>query len=388
MKQQSFSIFLSLLLFMGSLQAQDSTSRKKFQLRGYVKEMQTTSFSALVPGTVNDNLIHNRLNFKVFPTKSTTVALELRNRILWGGTTSATPNYGAAFDQDPGMVDMAFLWVEDPHWIFTTQVDRLYFNWNNEDWEVRIGRQRINWGITSLWNSNDLFNAFTFTDFDYEERPGSDAIRIQRYFGGMKNIELAVKPSTNDSTWVAGMIYRFNKWQYDVQILAGWYNQDVAVGLGWAGNIKTASFKGEATYFHPQEQFTDTAGALSISASIDYLFPKNVLASVGYLYNSIGLNTNLNLSNLGVLTVPVSAKSLMPARHTAMLSAGFSINPLLSVNIAGIYSPKLNFILAMPSISYSVSPSWELAFFAQAYWVGSAFDNLGNGLYLRLKYSF
>ena len=34
-----------------------------------------------------------------------------------------------------------------------------------------------------VWNPNDLFNAFSFVDFDYEERPGSDALRIQKYTG-------------------------------------------------------------------------------------------------------------------------------------------------------------------------------------------------------------
>lgn len=380
--------FFILLSSLNVKAQEDSVKTKRFQLRGYLKEMQTTSFSSLVPGTLNDNLIHNRLNFKWFPSKKLTFAAEARNRVFWGNTVSATPDYGSAFKADPGLVDLSFVWFNENDWAFVSQIDRLYFNWNNDKWEIRVGRQRINWGITSLWNSNDLFNAYTFTDFDYEERPGSDAIRIQHYFGGMSSLEVALKPSKNDSTWVGGMIYRFNKWQYDFQILAGWYNQDVALGLGWAGNIKNASFKGEATYFHPQDSFKDTTGALSLSTSLDYMFKRNVFGSVGYLYNSIGLNTNLNLANLTTLSVPVSAKSLMPARHSFMLSASFPINPLLNVSLAGVYSPKLNFLLAMPSLGYSISNSWELALFAQAYWAGNNLDNIGNGVYLRLKYSF
>ena len=377
-----FSFYAPLLV------AQDSTGRKLFQLHGYVKEMQTTAFSSLVPGTANDNLIHNRLNFKWFATANATVAIELRNRVFWGETVSLSPNYGALFEIDPGVVDLAFVWFNENDWLFTSQIDRAYFNWNNDQWEVRIGRQRINWGITSLWNSNDLFNAYTFTDFDYEERPGSDAIRVQRYFGGMNSFEVAIKPSLNDSTWVGAMIYRFNKWQYDFQVLGGWYNDDYALGVGWAGNIKMTSFKGEATYFHPQESFLDTLGALSLSTSIDYLFPRNIYGSIGYLYNSIGLNTALNFSNMASFSAPVSAKSLMPARHSTMLSVSFPVNALLSVSIAGVYSPRINFLLAMPSISYSLSASSEIALFTQNYWMGNNLDNIGNGIYLRLKYSF
>jgi hypothetical protein len=287
-------------------------------IRGYVKDMQTSSFSSLAPGVIVDNLIHNRVNIKLYPTKSITGTFEFRNRLFWGETVSGTPNYSDQYDRDPGLVDMSWILVNDPHVSLLTQIDRAHLNWSNDKWEVRVGRQRINWGITSFWNSNDLFNAYSFTDFDYEERPGVDAVRVQRYLNGMSSVEFAIKPSTNDKDWVGAMVYRFNKFQYDFQLLGCWYNEDLTIGGGWAGNLKEASFKGEASYFHPRESFADTTGSVSVSTSLDYMFKKSVYASVGYLFNSGGSVENLSLANLSPMNVPVSAKNLMPAKHSAL----------------------------------------------------------------------
>ena len=72
------------------------------------------------------------------------------------------------------------------------QIDRLFVQWEKRNWNVRLGRQRINWGIQNYWNSHDLFNQINFFDFDYLERPGNNALRIQYYGTGTSSKELAI----------------------------------------------------------------------------------------------------------------------------------------------------------------------------------------------------
>ena len=43
---------------------------------------------------------------------------------------------------------------------------------STEGFIATAGRQRINWGQTFVWNVNDVFNAYSYFDFDYKERPG------------------------------------------------------------------------------------------------------------------------------------------------------------------------------------------------------------------------
>ena len=63
-----------------------------------------------------------------------------------------------------------------------------------------------------------FFNAFTFTDFDYEERPGSDAVSIQKYFNNGSDVEVALSIN-RDTAFVAATKYSWNYWNYDFQIL-------------------------------------------------------------------------------------------------------------------------------------------------------------------------
>jgi len=124
-------------------------------------------------------------------------------------------------------------------------IDRLYLDYTSGNWQFRVGRQRINWGINTAWNPNDIFNAYSFTDFDYEEKPGSDAILAKYYINYASSIEIAVKAFDDWEKAVAGMLFSWNQWNYDFQLLAGYMQNNLVGGGGWAGNLWNAGFKGE-----------------------------------------------------------------------------------------------------------------------------------------------
>jgi hypothetical protein len=119
-------------------------------------------------------------------------------------------------------LDLSLVLIDGSSLVLHTMLDRLYMEYVSGSWEIRLGRQRINWGINTVWNPNDVFNAFAFTDFDYEERPGSDALRIRRYLGFASSVEVAINAFDKlEDAVIAGM-FKFNTGQYDYQILAGY----------------------------------------------------------------------------------------------------------------------------------------------------------------------
>ncbi len=389
-----FAIIIAGLFTVSSAVAQDEerSFKEVVDLRGYVKNMQTYQMADLNYISHN-NLIHNRLNFRVYPNDAWTIGLEFRNRVFTGDQVHFNPFFTQSVDFDDGLVDLSFLWLDEPGIAGLTQIDRGWVRWTNDQWDVTIGRQRINWGLNAFWNSNDLFNTFNLVDFDYEERPGSDAVRIQRFFKDYSSFELAIAPSKHDSTWVGAGMYRFNRGTYDFQVLAGWWNEDIAIGGGWAGNLKNAGFKGEITYFHPQEQL-DSFGALSASISVDYVFKGNLYVMGGILYNSLGADSTLNFAALAnsaiVSTTPPSAKNLMPAKYSALLSVSKPITPLINGSLVGIYSPGVNLLFLMPSLSVAVANNWEFSIFGQTSMLdnGKAFRNYGTAIFARLKWGF
>lgn len=388
---KKFIKLLLLLLAPFSVKAQsDSLPEKEpfISLRGYIKNMQIASFGDNLNNINSDNLLHNRLNFSFNATKPFSVGLELRNRLFWGESVDASPDYGKLVDVDNGLVDMSWAIVNEPSLTFLTQVDRAWLSWVNDKWDVRLGRQRINWGVNLFWNSNDLFNVYSLVDFDYEERPGSDALRIQRFFKNSRSIEVAVSPGKYSDDWVAATMYKFNRKGYDVQLLAGWWNTDIAIGGGWAGNLKNAGFKGELTYFHPKDNIADTLGTLSASLSYENILPGELFLTTGLLFNSKGIDSSFTLPQ-NLFALPISAKQLMPAKYSLLLSLNKSFSPVFGASLVAIYSPVIDATFLMPSITYSLANNWDLSMFGQSFFLDiGKYKNLGNGVFIRVKGSF
>ena len=222
---------------------QEEEKEKNWQLTGYVKSLQSVFIldagKDLEDQWLTDNLIHNRLNFKWYLNEHFTFKADLRNRILYGESTKFNNTFNPDFsktlnESSNDVLNLSALIVDKTPVIFHSVIDRLYLEWAKENWEIRLGRQRINWGISTVWNPNDLFNAFSFTDFDYEERPGSDALRVKYYTGYAGSVEVAVKAFENTDEIVAATMWKFNKWNYDFQLLGGIVQRDLALGAGWA----------------------------------------------------------------------------------------------------------------------------------------------------------
>ena len=378
--------FISVMLYG----QEDSTSKwkEKFYLNGYVKYMQTNSFLN-ADQVLTDNLIHNRLNFKYYANEYLTVSVELRNRLFYGETVELNPLYPNFIDTDNGEVDLSFNLVETPSLILNSTIDRANIEWAKGKWNVRLGRQRINWGINMAWNPNDLFNAYNFVDFDYQERPGSDAIRVQYYNKPMSQIELAYKPGKDlDSSIIAGL-YQFNKKGYDFQIIVANYLTDLTLGTGWAGNIFQAGFKGEASYFHPKKNYNDTSGVVVASISLDYTFDKGVFLSTGALYNSGGSSTG-DLTQLQTTFTNLSAKNLMPLKWTALAQLSGAFTPIFGGGITTMYLPSINGVFLIPTLNYSILENWDIDFVGQLLFSDfqGQFTNVSNALFFRLRWSY
>src|SRR4030042_6825641 len=220
-------------------------------LSGYLTTMQSVMFDSLFGPFLNENLVHNRLNFRGYIGNTVTFSAELRNRLFTGDLVRLGKDYTEMIGADDGLVDMSWNVIEKQSFLFNTTVDRLWIDLHFGNFQVTAGRQRINWGQTFVWNPNDIFNAYSFFDFDYVEKPGSDAVRLPYFPSSSSAIELAVKADSEKDVTAAGL-YRFNKWGYDIQFLAGMVDgEDIVIGTGWSGAIGSISFRGAASWFAP-----------------------------------------------------------------------------------------------------------------------------------------
>lgn len=369
-----------------SSKAQDSTAaHKKITLQGYVKDLQTLSFNKNFKELIAGNLIHNRINVKWKPSERITAVTEFRNRLYWGEEVRLTPGFASLLRNNNEKVNLQKAWINSKSLVLHTNVERLYFDYQDSELNVRIGRQRINWGLTTTWNPNDIFNTYNFLDFDYEERPGADGGKFQYVFSNSFKAELAYAHTGKKDGDVAALKYSFNKWNYDMQFITGWYNAHPTLGIGWAGYIGDAGFKGEAQYFFKSK---DSSDHLNISVEGDYMFNKGWYLNAGFLFNNHGLHKPVN--EWDTINLNLSPENLMPTKWNIIVTTAKEFTPLLSANMSVLYAPGTNLFILFPSLQYNLATNLDINLVWQSFLaeLNNRFEAVNHRCFLRIKWSF
>lgn len=383
------SVFFILLLLPAAGNAQDTLRKeKKLQVSSYIKLLDGVSFVDNADELYMTNLLHNRINVSWNPHRAFEFRAGLRTRMFTGDQVRMDTALAERLDKDNGLADLSWVIADHRSLLLHATFDRASIRWKKKKWEITAGRQRINWGITTTWNPNDIFNAFNYFDFDYEERPGTDALRIQYYAGALSSVEAAIRPGKNKNETVAGLLYRFHRGNYDLQFLGGRWRQDWMAGFGWAGGIGNWGFKGEGSYFHPNKNFADTTGAVSFSIAFDRTFKSDNYVTASFLYTSSGNTTGANLAALP--STELSARQLMPFRFAFLAQASHAFSPLLSGSMGVVYSPSGNSLILLPSVAYSLSNNAAADLVGQFFMaeISNTYRSAGNAIYLRIRYDF
>ncbi len=312
----------------------------------------------------------------------------LRTRLFSGDLVRTAPDYVRELRRDPGIVDLSATLVNQRNLLIHTMADRLFVEWDSDDWLIRSGRQRVNWGVNMLTNPNDIFNIYSLYAIDYPERPGSDAIRIQRFTGIDSRIELAVSPGRQRRQTVAAILYGFDVRGYNMQVIGGYYRDRLAVGGGWAGNLGGAGFKGETMLFHDLDRQKEAGKRRTnaiVALSLDYMFDNGLFIVSELLYNRDGGKRDYQLFGSGI-----SADNPSFTRYQAALQLNYLIHPLLNGSMTGIYYLREEAFFIAPALSWSVRQNLDLTVSAQ-FFSGGRDTPVGQpaDLYMAaLKYNF
>ena len=357
-----------------------------FSVNGYIKYLPSylnynLKPNKLIPPSMLESqkihLIHNRINLRGYYGNNLSLGFEFRNRMMFGDLQT--------IQSDGGLVDMSFYIFNEKNFILHSMIDRLWIKYQKNKLEISLGRQRVNWGINTIWNSNDLFNAYNFIDFDYIERPGSDVLRMIYSGDNLSSFEFIYMPNRSGRNIYAAM-YKLNKIGYDFQFLAANYFDDLVLGGGWAGNIKNAGFKGELSYFI-NNNFNNT---LSLSTSLDYSFKNGYYLLGSYLHNSEGSNTPGLLNFINITDNVLSPKNLMPSKNSYLLQISKSISPPLNSSLTIMYGSGINFLFLSPNISYDINDKFDVGIIGQLFFMedSGTLTNLLRGIYLQMRFSF
>ncbi len=373
-----------------------------FSIGGYAKYLFSSVKYPQFDERFYDHLLHARLNTKWYPADNLTGTFELRFRALAGGSINNYPDYSQLIKSSQPLVDMdVYLW-DNKSSIGYLEADRLYFDFYLDDLQATLGRQRIAWGTSWVWNPLDIFNPRSVLDFDHEELPGVDAFRLQYYTGAVSKIELALAPSREKENSSYAFLFSQNAFDYDFNFMAGYSKERWIAGVGWSGDILEAGFRGEITYsqnpsaiksydniyvqYNDKSISSEQKNILSVVLSGDYTFPNSFYIHTELLFNSSGKTKNIGLFREEAIQLGM----LSASKWAVYQEFSYDITPLMRGSVFSIINPNDKSYVLVPSVSYSIITNLDLLLIGLLF-NGDAlteFVDYGNYFYARLKYSF
>ena len=378
-------------------------AQKKFEIDGRIEGMPVymannkSDLSAI--GISSDQImtyteLNNRINLRWYPIDELSFEAGIRNNFTFGNmiyqaNIALDGAYNKLLVNDDGFLNLTKAWSEGNNGVFYTNMDRLFASLELGNFNAKVGRQRINWGVNMVWQPNDIFNTFNYLNFNYPERPGSDAIRVQYYTGYTSSLDVAYKIDHKERSTYAAR-YVFNHWNYDWQLMGGVMNQEYYVtGLGWSGDIKGAGFSGEASYYSPMINDTSFKETLIATISLNYTFSNSLYIHSSYLYNSQG-TTGKAGRGFFMMMDNISALDYTLSKGQVFAQVSYPLTPLIQLDMSGILNPYDGSFYLGPSVNFSLTEDVSLYLIAQTFFGdgGSEYGDFGQMYFARISWAF
>ena len=241
---------------------------------------------------------------------------------------------------------------------------RGWVRWQEEGFDLTVGRQRIALGRGRLWNPEDLFNPIFPLAVEGDQRIGQDsAVARLRLAEGIWASAI-VSPQDDYHDYRSAVRFDYESVQLDAGVMFGDFRGDLVWGLDFASNLGDAAVRGEATY----TSIRGRDNIWQVVASLDYNFDvgKGLYALVEYLYNE---NTVDSLDP-GPAPNPLSGSSNIVRalargqvsildrittvrKHQLGAQASYEITPLLTGIALVLYDWDGRSAAFAPALSYS-----------------------------------
>jgi len=374
----------------------------EMRLGGYVESLSSIADYPIVNDNLYDELIHTRINSSWYLSESLRGEVDIRTRLFYGNSVEKIPNFSEQIKTNYEYENLDLTLWDEKRSIGYSQLDRLWLDYTKGNLETTLGRQRVAWGTALVWNVVDLFNPKSVLDFDYEEKPGADLVRVQYYTGAVSKIELVAEPAKSSKRATVTGLYMTNYAEYDLYAIAGVRDNRWLIGGAWAGSILDGGFRGEILFsqspnkseytFSEQASAFDNSimqsdrAAISFVLSADYTFSNSLYVHTECLYNNLGKTANAGFYQQEAL----NAGLLSPARWSLYQEFAYDITPLMRGTIFGIWNPNDKSSIVVPSLTRSLTSNIDLlliGLFASGH-AESEYGNAGSSAYLRLKLSF
>jgi len=344
-------LIIGFLLILGSF-----ANALTFDIAGSYKNLLSAS------RTLQDeayNLDLNRLRLQVKSTFSENFSSEIQydieaylGSLLKTNTFTIFKNYRppTKFDLTSTLLDSENLYVRQ-------KLYRFYFTCALPLGDLKIGRQKIPWGVGRVWNATDPFNPIDFVNLEREERVGVDGISLDIPLSALAGLNLVyVEGKSNQSM---GGRLRTNIEGTDYSVMGAKLGSDYLLGFDFAGQVRGAGIRGEFAYTRAQAE----ADYSRLVLSYDYTFPNSLYFLTEFYYNG---------------------------QHHGFLGLTYDISSLLKGGTYFIYNMDDGSNFVNPFLDYSLTENSSCI--TGAYLLngkaGSEFGAFSNTYYVQVRWFF
>lgn len=281
MTGKTFMTFFMLMSFSANGKAQD------FDISGYVENCTMTADTdpEIEDDPLWQNITYNRMDVTWRHNGHWQAEVGMRNLIMFGNN-DITKELKDILEKDNNMFDLNRKVIDKKGLLVNLALDRCVVQWYAGRWEIRVGRQQINWGHTIVWNPANIFNTSPFVTLYYAEQSGCDALRATFYHNETARSELAASADREGKPTIA-LLHANHCGETDFQFVGGVYKgSNMVVGGGATTTVNDVSIRMEGAFFHDFRYAAGKNNVCEISIGADKIFTNGLTMQGEALYTN------------------------------------------------------------------------------------------------------
>jgi hypothetical protein len=242
------------------------------------------------------------------------------------------------------------------------EVDRLYLDVYGNSFDLRVGRQALNWGSAQFFNPTDPFPEVLFTE-PWRPRQGVNAIRLNVPFGDLHDVSAVVATNGALNELRAAGRVRLNWEGTDFALVGAWRGgrRNGLVGIDVRGTLGVGWWL-EAAWLLGRDPHEE------VSVGVDYSFPVLEQLTVFAQYHRNGAGTPAPTGPGFSLESGAERDPFAPftrGRDYAMFGSTLGVLPDLSGSVFALQNLNDGSGLVVPTASWAVLDWLEIAASAQ-----------------------
>ena len=258
----------------------------------------------------------------------------------------------------------------------------------HNDFDLRLGRQQINWASTLIWNPLDRFNPLNPLQLEREERQGVDALLLDYNIHELSRLSLVYSRQENPSDQSAAVRFKSNQYDIDYSLIAGRFLTEDKLGFGLASQMGLIGLRAEFVWSDPKGNAKDNEPYIETVISTDYTNQSGIKFVIEGYFNGDGVTDTSQYQFSQILT----GAKLGLAKHYLGGIISKELTPILELELLAISNLDDHSLFISPTLKYDL-PSFEdvyLKFGAQLFKgaTGSEYAFYENLFYGEVTYYF